>query len=474
MMSKAKRQLILTAGAILSSSLLSGQGKWGADSVQCYENYQIYYQMYKSKQYASAYEGWNYVYTNCPEATKNTFIFGPKIIKGRIKATTDPVAQAELVEQLIAMYQKRLDVFPGKEGYVYGQQGMDLMKYKKNEPKEAYDAFMKAYAADPTNLPAAVLNGVFVSAARLYNKKVFSVEEVFTTYNFVSEAIQNTTDNIYRKQASYDKMLADSVKLDAKQQKDTAALSRELVRFDQVNGNVEKILAPIATCEKLQLLYNETTFAENQGDADWLRRASKMLSKERKNADGEMEDCTDLPIFFKIAEENYKLEPSAISARAVGKLAWSRKDYAKAVEYFKEASDKEVDPNKKADDNLKVAISYQKLGQYASCKSHAIKAAGLKKRWGDPYLLLAQIYGAAEGVWGSNAVEKKATYWAAIDKANYAASIDPEAKAMAAKLIASYKKRIPDKAIAFQLGSKEGDRINIGSWINESVIVEFF
>ena len=68
----------------------------------------------------------------------------------------------------------------------------------------------------------------------------------------------------------------------------------------------------------------------------------------------------------------------------------------------------------------------------------------------------------------------KASYWAAIDKANYAASIDPEAKAMAAKLIASYKQRIPDKAIAFQLGSKEGDRINIGSWINESVIVEFF
>ena len=171
------------AGAILSSSLLSGQGKWGADSVQCYENYQIYYQMYKSKQYASAYEGWNYVYTNCPEATKNTFIFGPKIIKGQIKATTDPVAQAELVGQLIAMYQKRLDVFPGKEGYVYGQQGMDLMKYKKEEPKEAYDAFMKAYAADPANLPAGILDAFFKSAARLYNKKVFSVEEVFATYN---------------------------------------------------------------------------------------------------------------------------------------------------------------------------------------------------------------------------------------------------------------------------------------------------
>lgn len=473
-----RKQRILSVSLILVMSFLAhglkAQGKWGADSVKCYESYQIYYQMYKSKQYASAYDSWNYVYTNCPEATKNTFIYGPKIIKDKMKEANEPAVETKLIDQLIESYDMRLKYYPGKEAYVYGNKGIDLMKYKKDDPQAAYDALMQAYKADPNNLPAAVLNGLFVSAARLYNKKIFSIEQVFETYNLVSEAIQKTTDNIYVKQGDYAKRIEEGAQLDQKEQKDTAALKRELYRFDKVDGNVEKILAPIATCEKLELLYNEETFMENKGDADWLRRASKMLSKERRNAEGEMEDCTDLPIFFVIAEENYKLEPSAIAARAVGKLALSRNDYNKAVEYFKEAADKEVDPNKKANDFLYVAKCYVKLGQYSSCKTYALKAASLRKKWGEPYYLIAQIYGAAEGTWGSNAVEKKACYWAAIDKANYAASIDPDVKTKANKLVSQMKKRLPDKAIAFQLGSKEGDTINIGSWINESVIIKFY
>jgi tetratricopeptide (TPR) repeat protein len=332
---------------------------------------------------------------------------------------------------------------------------------------------MKAYEADPDNLPAAVLNGIFISAARLYNSKEFTIEQVFETYNLVSEAIQRATDNIYIKEGEYATKLETGAQLDAKEAKDTAALKRELYRFDVVNGNVEKTLAPIATCEKLQLLYNQETFIENKSDADWLRRASKMLSKERRNEEGEMEDCTDLPIFFVIAEENYKLEPSPISARAVGKLAWSRKDYAKAVEYFKEAAESEVDPNKKADDYLKVAISHQKLGQLSSAKTNSLKAASLRKKWGDPYVLIATLYGASEGIWGSNVVEKKAVYWAAIDKLKYAKSIDSDVTNKSNRLIEAYEKQLPDKSVAFQLAKKDGDRICIGSWINECVIAKF-
>jgi tetratricopeptide (TPR) repeat protein len=467
-----KKQMMVWALSIMSLGL-SAQGKFGTDSVKCWENTQIYYQMYKSKQYASAYDSWLYVYENCPQAYKNTFIFAPKIIEDKMKQANEPAMNEKLVAQLLESYDKRLEYFPGNEAYVYGNKGIDLMKYRKDDAQAAYDAFMKAYEADPDNLPAAVLNGIFISAARLYNSKEFTIEQVFETYNLVSEAIQRATDNIYIKEGEYATKLETGAQLDAKEAKDTAALKRELYRFDVVNGNVEKTLAPIATCEKLQLLYNQETFIENKSDADWLRRASKMLSKERRNEEGEMEDCTDLPIFFVIAEENYKLEPSPISARAVGKLAWSRKDYAKAVEYFKEAAESEVDPNKKADDYLKVAISHQKLGQLSSAKTNSLKAASLRKKWGDPYVLIATLYGASEGIWGSNVVEKKAVYWAAIDKLKYAKSIDSDVTNKSNRLIEAYEKQLPDKSVAFQLAKKDGDRICIGSWINECVIAKF-
>jgi hypothetical protein len=71
-------------------------------------------------------------------------------------------------------------------------------------------------------------------------------------------------------------------------------------------------------------------------------------------------------------------------------------------------------------------------------------------------------------------VEKNAVYWAAINKLSYARSIDPSVASKAAKLISAYSQQIPDKGISFQLGYKEGDKINIGCWINETVSVKFY
>jgi len=56
----------------------------------------------------------------------------------------------------------------------------------------------------------------------------------------------------------------------------------------------------------------------------------------------------------------------------------------------------------------------------------------------------------------------------------YARSIDPEVSAKASKLINAYSQAVPDKGVAFQLGYKEGDVVNIGCWINEKVTVKFY
>ncbi len=464
---------VISLALLVCQKPLLAQSKFGTDSVACWENTQVYYQLYKSKQYASAFESWKYVYDNCPAAYKNTFIFAPAIIEAKIEQSKDESEKQKLVSLLLESYDKRIQLFPEKIGFVYGQKGVSLMKYDKTNYKGAYETFMSAYNADGYDLPAAIFNGLFISAAQLFNTKVFSINDVFDTYNLVSEAIEKNNNNLNRELQALVQKAENGETLSEKEQKDTAKLSRELSRYDVVDANVEKTLVPIATCEKLQNIYNEESFEKNRTSPDWLRRASKMLQKERANEDGELTDCTDLPIFFKVAEANYQLEPSPTSARAVGKLAWGRKDYSKAVDYFNQAASMEIDPKKKADDFLKVAISYQRLGNFSSAKNSLMKASNLKKNWGEPYLLLASMYGSSEGIWGNNVVEKKAVYWAAIDKLNYAKSIDPEVANRANRLIASYQKQLPGKDVAFQLNVREGERINIGSWINESVVAKF-
>lgn len=463
------KRIIALALLVVAGMSSKAQGAFGTDSVKCWENTQVYYQLYKSKQYAEAYESWKYVYDNCPAAYKNTFIFASNIIEARMKKVTDPAQKQALEQLLIESYDKRLEYFPEKQGYVYGQKGLDLLKYQDNNPQAAYDAFVKAYEADGYDQPAAVFNGYFLAAARLFNAKVFTIEDVFNAYNVVSEAIEKNNNLLNLKIKEYKDKEEAAGALEEKDAKELGKLERELERYDVVDGNVEKILGPIATCDKLTLIYNQEAFNANKGDATWLRRAAKMLQKERRNDEGEMEDCTSDPIFFQVAEALYKLEPSPTSARALGKIALVNKDYSKAADYFKQAAEQEADPRKAADDYLKVAVSYQRAGSLASAKTYCIKAASLRKNWGDPYVVLATLYAQADGACGSNLFENKAVYWAAIDKLQYAKSIDGDVAGKADRLIAAYQKQFPDKGVSFQLGKKDGDKYTIGCWINETI-----
>ena len=267
---------------------------------------------------------------------------------------------------------------------------------------------------------------------------------------------------------------ADSVELSSKEKKALARAQKTLPNYDKVQSNIEKALSPLLTCEKLAVIYNEEKYNEHQDDVEWLKRAAKMLQKEREGEDGERGSCIDNPVFLLIAERLYSLEPSASAARSVAKLEVHEGNWALAKKYYTEAIDQEEDLRKTADDYMGLAYVNNKMGAMSSAKSNCLKAGQLRKDWGNPYLYLATLYADAAGQCGSNAVEKNAVYWAAINKLSYARSIDPTIADKASKLIAAYSAAVPDKGVAFQLGFKEGDQINIGCWINETVSVKFY
>lgn len=452
--------------------------KYGEDSVRCRENLYIYYEPAKRGNYLEAYDSWQIVYDICPASSKNNFIFGAKIVKAKIKEAKkakNDSAMAKYVKLLMEVYDNRLVYFPGKEAYVKGLKALDMVKYKYGTSKEAYDLFNEALAIGGQEQSAAFYNGLFVVSARLFNEKVFNAEDVFTAYNIVVEGIEVNNNALNTTIAEFQAKQEDSTStLSAKEEKSLAKAQRELSRYEDVESNAEKIIGKIATCNRLTTLYNDESFEANKGDKVWLKRASKMLLKERKNDEGEIEDCSDNPVFFKIAEALYQLEPSVNAARAMGRLAFKKSEYSKALQYFSEAASQEIDPKKAAKDYYTMAAISLKLGSLAKAKSDAVKAARLRKNWGDPYVMIAQIYASADGKCGANVFEKKAVYWAAIDKLNYAKSIDNSVSAKANKLIAAYKKQVPNKSVVFQLGHEAGEKYTVGCWINETVTVTFY
>lgn len=469
-----KRIIFFFATVVLAVNA-NAQRKWGetmADSVTCYESYNIFGSFYQSKDYAGAFEPWLKVYETCPAAKKATYIYGPKIVETKIKATNDAVEKQKYVSILINLYEKRLQYFPGKEGYVLSEKASKYIKYNKDSIVTAAKLFDKAFEAAGNSMTASQLNAYFLTNIKLFNIDK-DVDHLFKVYDNTIVADEYNY-KLLRTTITELKGKADSVSLSKKEQKELARAEKNLPNYEKVMTNIEKALAPLLTCEKLAVIYNDEKYNEHIDDVDWLHRAAKMLQKEHEREDGEMSSCIDNPVFLHIAERLYELEPSAAAARAVAKLEVHEGDWALAKKYYLEAIEQEEDIIKSGDDYMALAYINNKMGNHSEAKSDCLKAGQLHKFWGKPYLYLATLYADAAGSCGSNAVEKNAVYWAAINKLSYARSIDPTIADKAATLIAAYSAAVPDKGVAFQLGFKEGDKINIGCWINETVSVKFY
>ncbi|NQW41686.1 MAG: hypothetical protein HQ466_06930 [Cryomorphaceae bacterium] len=465
-----KRILVLVLSLSISVASLA-QSNWGnsaTDSIVCYEKYNTFGSLYNSKAYAEAYEPWRTVYETCPKVKEVIYIFAPKILDAKIKEATDPVQREALIRLLLSTYDQRNAYFPGKEAEVNAQKADNFWTYYPDNAPAAYAMYKEVFALDPRALQPAYLNNYFNVVIKLYKDEKLNSAGLVEGFNDVSEAIelQSNERNV---------LIAALVKdtnITEREKRNLEVNRRLLDQSEKLIANIEKGIAPLLTCERLTLIYNDSTFAIHTSDKNWLVRSLKMLSKDRPGVDGTT-DCTDNPMYIKAASALYKLDPSAQAARSMGLLSIKNGLYADSKKYFDDAIRQEVDPKKKAKDWMKLAQIAEKQGQLAEAKRACLESARANPESGEPYLFLALIYGQAADSCGSNAFEKNAVYWAAISMANRAASVQPDLSAKAESLASSYGKNVPDKSIAFQFNYKEGDSYTVGCWINERIVVRF-
>lgn len=555
-----KRILFVFGILLMSYSAQAQESKWGnsiADSVSCFQNYNIMGSYYQSKDYAEAYDAWKALFETCPSANIRIYTYGDNIIEAKIKETNDDAAKNVLIQELLALYDAFALHFPEEKANAMSSKAYHFYNYYKKDAdsiSKAVIMFDEAKSLLGDTMSVAHTDRYFQANVKefnktkdvdrlfeVYNSVLVSLEFNFNTFNVENYTIELKADSVLgfiayadsirptaeAAKAAYDLELAayDSTnaynnsskkrmkqaaklpplvkpEMDAATQALVSVLEKadelktkyeldeqgltsvdkrkisnneiRLRNITKVQSNIEKILSPLLTCDKLTLIYNEEAFEQNKDNIEWLKRAGNLLQKERVGDNGEMTSCTDNPVFISIAETLYEIEPSAQAALNMAKLGVNKSDWAMAKKYYTEAIEQEEDLRRKANSYMGLAYVNQKMGALSAAKSNCLKAGQLRKDWGNPYLYLATLYAEAAGTCGANAVEKNAVYWAAINKLSYARSIDPSIANKAAKLISAYTQQIPDKGISFQLGYKEGDKINIGCWINETVSVKFY
>ena len=448
--------LSLQAEAQVESETL----KYGPDKELCEQNLSIYIEFYKQKNYKDAYKPWAYLFNNAPKRTKNIYLHGPKIIKGLIKNLDDQSRLTSLVDSLIMIYDQRNVYYPGKEAYVIGMKGADMYKYMKTTTEglqASYEVLRSSFEMAANASTASVLNYYFLATTKLVQVKELKVEDLIALFSDLSGVISykeaKLTQDIYNAQQSEE--------LSAKEQKLLKKNKKELKTLGDVKTNLEKTLAPHATCEKLVELYAKN-FEQNKEDLAWMKRAAKLLNKK---------ECTESDIFFTISEALYNIDPSPSAAANMGIRSLKRKDYEKAEVFYTYALENESDEINKAQYAFRLAQTYGAMNKNNYAKTYALKAANFRSGWGEPYLLIGDLYAKTSRQCGELKTEflKRVGYWAAIDKYEYAKRLDPQLIAKANERIEKYTEQMPSKTDIFTEGLIDEPMYKIECWYTETV-----
>ena len=114
------------------------------------------------------------------------------------------------------------------------------------------------------------------------------------------------------------------------------------------------------------------------------------------------------------------------------------------------------------------------MNKNRSAKSYALKAASFRYGWGEPYILIGDLYAKTSRKCGELQTEflKRVGYWAAIDKYEYAVKIDPSVKSKAANRIVKYTEQMPSKTDIFTEGLIDVPTYKIECWYTETVNVK--
>ncbi|GLB54152.1 hypothetical protein NBRC110019_31930 [Neptunitalea chrysea] len=444
--------------ALLMVALIGFLGAFSANAQDdCVTNLSLFSNDAKVKNYESAYPNWRKVFDNCGEDPSidkykiAIYYYGDNILEYKIE--NDPENKTEYVNLLLEMYTRYHKDFPtGKRAYTYAEMITDKAKLMKKEnmvsDEELYNMYKDAFTQDKAGFNNEIaLYDYFIKTFNLYKAEKLELQVVFDTYDDVAGKIEELSNA----QAEIMNPLIEAqdagTALTAKQEKTLSRAKKRTKNYEGISESLDAAIVQVSNCETLIPLFNKQ-FEEKKNDQEWLNRASNRLTEK---------DCTEDPLYLKIAEQSYTLKPTTAAAKSLGVKAYKNGDKAGAVKWFKEAIALETDKFEKSKLYTSIASFYSK----STAANYAREALKLNPSNKKAYSIIANAYAKSANECGTTSFEKRAVYWLAEEMAK---------KAGDTKSAKSYAQRAPDKAMIFNEGMA-GKTIKIGCWINKTVKV---
>lgn len=415
--------------------------KTGPDAEKSKIEYSLYREFYKQDNYADAMPHWRYILRNAPGLSKNTFTNGVKMLSTFADAETDSTLKQQLVDSLVYVYRKRMECF-GENDKVLGYLAYDLYKYRPEQYQLVHKAFQAALDEGRENAEYYLLFPYFQYTVLLWSKGELTDDEVLLIYDRLDNYSQS---NIARSNESGD----------------AEAVNNWTATKAKVD---EKLPRGLLTCEKL-ISRLERDREKIMGDLNELKKAYNNLRLAPPDSTTGAR-CTEQPIFSDIVLKIAEMEPSAGLMSDVGEILWSRGDRDGALNAWNKAIEMETDNDKKAALALVIARVFQREKQFARARDYARKAISLRPGWGDPYILIGDLYASSGSI--CDGMDGELCALAALDKYAQAKSVDPAAASDAQDRINKYSAYMPTVTYLFERNLNEGDAYTFSCWIGET------
>ncbi|MBN2213861.1 MAG: hypothetical protein JW723_06410 [Bacteroidales bacterium] len=425
--------LQLTAGTSAQSYLQNP--KYGDDEEarrECASNLSTMAEFVKINMYEYAYDSWKKCYMLCPGASKNIYIYGARILKGRIEKSESPEEADRWIDTLMQMYDKRMEYFK-QEYYVLGLKGIDLLKYKPDSIQRGYEYLKRSVELGKAKSEEAVCVTLMQASNILFKSNLEDARDLVNDYLLIADLLNSKF------------------------------LSTNEPGCQSALNNVENIFAEsgAADCDALISIFTPK-YKNSPDDINLLKNMTNLLDRT---------GCNESKLFAEASESLYKLEPSAKAAYLVGVIFEKKGDFAKSKQYFSKAVEQETNPEDKANYLYKLGYINFRMENYPETRKNALEAIKYKPDFGDAYILIGSAYAASSSSCGTDQFEKDAVYWAAVDMFIKAKSVDPGISDKANEQINRYSAAFPNNEEAFFRGFTDGQEYTVGCWINEKTTV---
>ncbi len=420
----------------------------------------LYRDAVKAKDLDGAFENWKKAFEIAPAANgKNHLHFsdGRKIYKNFFEKEADEDKKQMYVDKMLELYDGQISCYgkKGQDAFLLGRKGYDMYYY-----------FTSYMGDDPYGKTMTVLKDA-VEKGRNSIEDIILVPYAGVVVNlFTNEKVTKE-----EARAVYEQLNAIA---DHNIANNAPVADRFKAAKESMNATFAKIENNIFDCD----FFKNKLKPEYDAAPDDPVVLEKLIRTFKRQGC----DATD-PFLIELegkwakyaAAENARIqaEADARNPTKVAKKLIDAGDYAGGIAKYEEAMNNTEDVSKKATYKLSIASVYgRKMGQYNKARSLAYEAAKMRPGWGNPYMLIADLYAKTASKCGDDWNQRLAVL-ATIEMYQKAKNTDPEVASEASRRIGRYLSARPEKQEGFMRKVSEGDRVSVGCWIGGKVTVKY-